>query len=200
MAYTNNVPQANQQIAATQGPINANFDYIQKAVGQEHNFLSNDTDPTHTYHLQASMPNRADPGSLPPGTKGMFYVNGGEAKFYNSSGAISRLSEGGGNATSGFQWIGQLLLQYGEVTGLSGSWPTSPQTYEFSTGNNNIKFPNKFIDVIVTLIGPSSSSNGDISINSITQSNGSGKTQFVWQWSGSSGASFGGFYFIALGF
>lgn len=85
MAYTNNIPQANQQIAITQGPIQNNFDYIQKAVGQEHNFVANDTDPTHTYHLQASMPNQVDPIALPASTAGIYYVSSGKPKFYNTA-------------------------------------------------------------------------------------------------------------------
>lgn len=82
--YTNNVPQANQQIAATQGPIQNNFDYIQKAVGQEHNFLANDTDPTHAYHLKASMPNSAL-AALPAGTNGQYRVDGGIAKYFDGA-------------------------------------------------------------------------------------------------------------------
>jgi hypothetical protein len=84
MVYTNNVPQANQQIAATQPTINANFDYIQKAVGQEHNFTANDTDPTHTYHLKASMPNTAL-AALPASTNGQYRVDGGIAKYFDGA-------------------------------------------------------------------------------------------------------------------
>jgi hypothetical protein len=85
MVYTNAVPQANQQISTTQSPIEANFQFIQAAVNQEHNFPVNATDPTQTYHLQASMPNRADPVALPAGTNGMYYVNGGVPKFFNGT-------------------------------------------------------------------------------------------------------------------
>lgn len=84
-SYTNNVPQANQQISTTQTPIQNNFDYIQKAVGQEHNFVANDTDPTHTYHLLASMPNRALSPALPAGTNGVYFVSGGIAYFYDGT-------------------------------------------------------------------------------------------------------------------
>jgi hypothetical protein len=81
--YTNNIPQGNQTIASTQPLIQANFGFLQSAINQEHNF--NTTDPTQTYHLQASMPNISDPGSLPSGTNGIYYVNGGFPKFYNGS-------------------------------------------------------------------------------------------------------------------
>ena len=85
MAYTSNVPQANQQIATTQPIIQNNFGFLPAAIGQEHNFnaAGNGTD---TYHLKASMPNYTggiDPVALPAGTNGMYYVLGGIPKFYN---------------------------------------------------------------------------------------------------------------------
>lgn len=87
MAYTNNVPQGNQQIASTQAPIQANFDFIQKAVGQEHFFPSNaSNNPALTYHMQASMPNQALLGSFPTsGTNGVYYVSSGIAYFYDGT-------------------------------------------------------------------------------------------------------------------
>ena len=86
MVYTNNVPQSNQRIADTQPLIQANFGFLEDAIGQEHNF--NATDPTQTYHLQASMPNEADPSALPDGTNGIYYVGAGQPKFYNANGAF----------------------------------------------------------------------------------------------------------------
>lgn len=83
MAYTSNVPQANQQIAATQGPINANFQFLLSSIGQEHNF--DVSDATKTYHLKASMPNMVDPIALPPGINGIYYVKGGQPWFYNGT-------------------------------------------------------------------------------------------------------------------
>lgn len=90
MAYTNNVPQGNQQIATTQPIIQANFGYLQTAINQEHNFDTSDA--SKTYHLKASMPNQADPGSLPTGTNGQYYVSGGVPKFYNSSAQFIQLT------------------------------------------------------------------------------------------------------------
>lgn len=89
MAYTSNVPQGNQQIAATQPIIQANFGFLPTAIGQEHNFNASGSG-TDTYHLKASMPNLSggDPVALPPGTNGIYYVLGGIPKFYNTSGAF----------------------------------------------------------------------------------------------------------------
>lgn len=95
MVYTNAVPQANQQISTTQAPIEANFQFIQAAINQEHNFPVNATDPTAVYHKQASMPNQADPVALPAGTNGIYYVNGGNPKFYNGSATFLSISAQG---------------------------------------------------------------------------------------------------------
>lgn len=84
MAYTNNVPQGNQQIATTQPIIQANFGFLATSIGQEHNFNASG-DGTDTYHKFVSMPNRADPSSLPAGTNGQYYVSGGVAKYYNGT-------------------------------------------------------------------------------------------------------------------
>lgn len=84
MTYTNNVPQGNQQIATTQPLIQANFGFLDTAIGQEHNFDS--TDATKTYHLQAAMPNKVtDPVALPTSTNGIYYVKGGVPKFYDGT-------------------------------------------------------------------------------------------------------------------
>jgi hypothetical protein len=83
MVYTNNVPQGNQTVAFTQPLIQANFGFLQDAIGLEHVF--DPTDPLNTAHQHASMPNQPDPVTLPPGTNGQYYINGGVPKFYNGS-------------------------------------------------------------------------------------------------------------------
>jgi hypothetical protein len=86
MTYTPNIPQAAQTIAFTQAPLQANCNFLQTAIGEEHNF--NVADATQTYHLQASMPNLADPSSFPVGAgsvNGMYYVSGGVPKFYDGT-------------------------------------------------------------------------------------------------------------------
>lgn len=84
--------------------------------------------------------------------------------------------------------IGATVLTWGAVTGLSGSWPTTPQGVSFITA-----FANNCYNVQVTFIGPTSSSTGDICINSIISSG------FTWQFTGNSSASFDGFYWQAIG-
>lgn len=87
MAYTSNIPQGNQQIATTQPLIQANFGFIQSDLQVEHQFNGNVSGQAEGTHLKASMPNITDPSSLPAGTNGIYYTNGGQPKFYNSTGA-----------------------------------------------------------------------------------------------------------------
>lgn len=83
-AYTNNTPQAGQTISETQPLILDNFGFLDTAIGTEHNF--DVSDPAATYHLQASMPNISpEPAALPAGTDGIFYVFGGQPKFYDGT-------------------------------------------------------------------------------------------------------------------
>lgn len=112
MAYNNNVPQGNQTIASTTDPIRNNFAFIQSAVGQEHNF--DPTDPTQTYHTIASMPDFGSTPALPANTNGVYYVNSGEARFVNNSGNVSKLT-GALVSANGYQWLGRVLVQWGNV-------------------------------------------------------------------------------------
>ncbi len=84
MAYTKNTPQATQTIAFTQPLIQDNFDFLETGLQQEHNFNASGTG-SDMYHLKVSMPNQADPGALPAGTNGQYYVSGGIPKFYNGT-------------------------------------------------------------------------------------------------------------------
>lgn len=81
MVYTRNVPLATQTIANSQPQILGNFQFLEDSIGQEHNF--DDTDPTKTYHLRASMPNSSIPVSLPAGTAGIYYVRNDVPQFWN---------------------------------------------------------------------------------------------------------------------
>jgi len=97
--YDNNVPLGNQTIAFTTDLIRGNFAFLNSSIGQEHNF--DVTDPAKTYHLQASMPNQADPGALPTGTNGIYYVSGGVPKFYSSVAQYIQTSLGAQGSLSG---------------------------------------------------------------------------------------------------
>lgn len=95
-------------------------------------------------------------------------------------------------SANGYTFLpGGLLVQWGRITGKSGSWPTNDQVLTFAT--ENVAFAFNCFAVWTTFIGPTSSSTGDITINSVSATN------FHWQFSGSSSSSFGGFYWLAIG-
>jgi hypothetical protein len=87
MAYTPNVPQGNQTIAATQAPILTNFTFLQTAIGADHNFDITGSG-SNCYHNKASMPNIVTPVALPTGTDGIFYVKGSAPKFTNAASVL----------------------------------------------------------------------------------------------------------------
>ena len=92
MAYTFNVPQANQQIAATQAPILANFTYIPQAIGTEHQWDA--ITPGNVIHLKCSMPNiGVEPAGLTSNANGIYYVFGGEPKYFTTTGTVNAIGK-----------------------------------------------------------------------------------------------------------
>src|SRR5271163_4949800 len=125
---------------------------------------------------QTNVKTLADYNQVFSGIPGVLEVNsvvtpaippGGDTQLYNltASGVLTQLTGGLFDAVNGngYASISGLLIQWGRITGLSGSWPTSPQTLNFVT--ENVNFPTESFIVLTTFIGPSSSSTGDISIN-----------------------------------
>lgn len=96
MAYTANVPQGNQTIAATQAPINANFTFLSNGLNVEHNFDATGSG-SNMYHRFASMPDNADPGDPAPQT-GTYYVNNSSPMFRNTIGIFPIVNSYPGNA------------------------------------------------------------------------------------------------------
>jgi hypothetical protein len=195
MAYTNNVPQSTQTIASTQGPISANFTFLQSAIGQEHNF--NVGDPAQTYHKLASMPNTGGTPAKPAGTNGVYYVDGGEALFLNNSGSVSQLTKGTASV-NGSQWIGKVLLLWGSVIqDFSNGATTGTVTFPssgFPTACFSVQATPLYAPVGTSPVPdpPSGSANGVASIGSIS------KTTFKWSFNTSSG-NYHGFYWMAVG-
>lgn len=117
----------------------------------------------------------------------------GTQLFSTNSGGTVQLT-GTSQQTDGWCWSGGLLFQWGRKTGLSGAWPTTDQTLTFKDRvAGAIRFPGNCFMVVVTFIGPTSSSTGDICINSISS------TVFHWQFTGSASTAFDGFYWYAVG-
>lgn len=86
MPYTNNVPQANQTIAATQAPILGNFSYIDTAMKIDHAWNGNEINSQAPgTHQKVSFPNQASDitGALPTGISSIMYAIGGNIFAWN---------------------------------------------------------------------------------------------------------------------
>jgi len=99
MTYTPNVPQANQQIAATQGPIQNNFTYIDTAMKINHTWNGNGISTEEAgSHQKVAFPNQgSDIGSLPSGIASVLYSIG--ANLYAYNGAKNPVSGVSGSGT-----------------------------------------------------------------------------------------------------
>lgn len=211
-SYQPGIPTGFVDLDTDYANIQGNFQQLDTTFGIDHTTFSNQT-AQNGYHTNihlipnsstATNPPNNQPVVAPANTPGYGQVfsaqiNDGvatdEALYFLTGGNILQqltrnfLPKSNFN---GYTFIpGGLMVQWGQVTGLGGAWPTSPQTLNFVT--NNINFPAACYVVLTTFIGPTSSSSGDISINAANPSN------FIWQFSGNSSSSFDGFYWVAIG-
>lgn len=88
MTYTPNVPQATQTIAITQGPIEANFQYIDTAMKIDHAWNGNEINSqADGSHQKISLPNQPTDiiGALPTGIASILYAIGGNLFAWNGT-------------------------------------------------------------------------------------------------------------------
>lgn len=104
MAYTNNVPQGNQQIATTQPLIQANFGFIQTDLQVDHCFNGNGIGgQAEGTHKQIDLPNQAAP-AIAAGCAGNIYANNNQL-FWNST-ALGNVQISGLKFVSGVTAVG----------------------------------------------------------------------------------------------
>jgi hypothetical protein len=197
--YSSNIPASGNTPANDQPLMQANTNYFANSYNKDHNFTGTsnplpNADGFHTVIHQVVQ--SADPASI-AGTGQLYAKNvtvgaiTDTQLFYKTGlGGVSQLT-GTSASSNGYQWIGGVLIQWGQVTGLSGSWPTTTQTLNYAAPN--IQFNTNTFNVQTTFIGPTSSSTGDIAIVSLN------KAFFQWVFTASSSASYGGFYWVAIG-
>lgn len=193
--YTTGIPAGPHNPSADQPIMQVNTNSIDTILAVDH-FSFNDTNGG--WHQQSTYPNLSINPTTASGQLALYSKAGASGSdLYmvrdNIAGTVVNLTTSKISAptssSAGISWLpGGILIQWGNVTGFSGSWPTSPQTVTYPTPMSTSTF-----NVQATFIGPSSSSTGDITINSISA------TGFVWQFSGSPSSSFGGFYWQAIG-
>lgn len=198
-SYTKDIPNAPNNPSKDQPNMKVNTNSTNDLIAVDH-FSFNVANGGK--HEQVQLPVRIGsdfPAIIGQGTaysKAIGFGNDAQLFWRFANGGLSPLQITGNQylaASNGYvPLMNAMLLQWGRVTGLSGGWPTTPQVLTYAS-SGNVAFQNNTFAVFTTFIGPTSSSSGDITINSFTN------TQFIWQFSGSSSASFGGFYWVAIG-
>lgn len=137
MTYTPNVPQANQRIAQTQSPIQANFTYLEDSLERDHAWQGNiigTEDPGR--HQKASFPNQgADIAALPTGCASVLYAIGGNLFAYNGSKQPVSGVKGSGTLTitTSYQTVFTAPANSIGIITFSGSTSGASNTFFFCT-------------------------------------------------------------------
>jgi hypothetical protein len=185
--YTPNVPQGNQQISATQGPIQGNFQYLQATLTKDHEITSlNSATAIEGYHKVVHLTAQAVPATIASITQVYSRVAGSDTQLFvkNSAGQISRLT-GHSAAASGYQYMGGIIIQWGNT---------------LTSASTTVSFPNAtaFTNCWVVLATPvfsgavTPSTYQNIGIRSVSATN------FVWTFQ-SEGNIMPSFNWIAIG-
>jgi len=212
MAYKANIPQPGDLLSQSQQDILNNFSQANTAFGTDHTPF--DVNTNVGFHKPIHMLVSADPG----GTAGTFTAysksytpnypgaTADTQMFGETAGAtILQLSGtqnatnliSGKNYTSGFAWVGGILLVWGEVIQTFSAGRTRATTTFQNATNKTIPFPNKCFIVFTTPLNDSGSlpsSQRFISISIETQTT----TSFDWLVNTDS-SSYTGFNWIAIG-
>lgn len=203
--YTPGYPPDGASLGQTKSTIRNNLDGTFQTLAVDH--VNNNGQPGSQpagYHTvihevpQTNVSTVSGYNQIFSGVPGTLIVNGittpaippnNDQQLYSltGQGGLSQLT-GSNPVSNGYAWMGGMLFQWGRLMGFAGNWPTTPQPLSF-----NANFPHNCFSVYTTFIGPTSSTTGDITINSTTL------TSFTWQFSGSSSAGYGGFYWLAIG-
>lgn len=202
MVYNPNIPQPTDLLSDSQKNILDNFSTANTVMGIDHYPFDNSTS-NKGYHKDIHIVKRVGNATNVAGTDILFSkdytpnatVTSTDTQLFNitANGGVSQMT-GNHQANDGWVWCAGLLIQWGRITGKAGAWPTISTQLTFKDRvAGAIPFPTNCYMVNVSFIGPTSSSTGDICINSVSS------TSFFWQFTGSSSASYDGFYWIAIG-
>jgi hypothetical protein len=196
--YTAAVPQPNQQIAATQPTIEANFQYLPVMLGVDHSFTADTATAGDGYHkVIHAQTQGADPALIANTLQMYSKVSGGLEQFFvmDGTGNISNLTENSKNLI-GYQWIGGTLLQWGFVIAA-----TSSSTIVV---NFPIAFPTNCLVVTGTPFysgsGPSSSSVASVNIIRTPPSAPTTPNQNLFSCTFTGTSTVTGFYWMAIGY
>lgn len=199
--YNPNIPNATDYLSDSQGQMKTNFQQLNSVYDVDHSPYTSATNigyhkdvhvvkrtgnPTNVTDVQIVFGKDYTPDSTGATADTQLFT-------LTANNVLSQLT-GRLAGNDGWAWFSGLLVQWGRKTGLAGAWPTSQQTLTFKDRVvGAIPFPNNCYAVFTTFIGPTSTSSGEITINSQLV------TDFKWQFSGSASAGFGGFFWLAIG-
>lgn len=213
MTYLPNIPLPSDLLSDSQRDIKNNFTKANTSFGIDHRTFSDATvlNGYHTvihqvpFSTTTSNPPNNQPVITPVAVAGvgeiftaeindgngidtaLYYLttNNKLVQFTRNFQPIVTLNNGATFLPGGF------ILNFGRVTGLSGSWPSGDQILTYAAPN--VPFTSAGYAVFTTFLGPTSSSSGDICINQTNAGN------FHWEFTGSSSSSFDGFMWWSLG-
>ena len=196
--YNGGIPDAPNNPSVDQPKMKTNTDSINGIIGVDHvGFNVSTVPPTGGYHtIIHSVLQGSDPAQI--ANIGQLYIKnytppGGSTDtqlfFKTGAGGTSQLT-GNKALNNGYQWLGGVLIQWGQVTSTASTF----QTLTFST--NNIPFPTNCFTVITQPYGAGtpSGSQATVQIRKSTVSN----TSFEWAFI-TNGSNWTGFYWVAIG-
>jgi len=194
--FNRDIPDAPNNPSVDQPKMKVNTNSTDSLIAVDH--YSFNVNTIGGYHKDIHIVKRTgNPASV--ANTGILYVKdytppGGSTDtqlfFKTALGGISQLT-GNNAANNGYQWLGGVLIQWGQVT----STTSSPfQTLNFAT--NNIPFPNNCFAVYTQPYGtgtpPSSQATVEIRKSTVN------KLSFQWVFVTNSG-EYTGFYWVAIG-
>lgn len=199
--YDPNIPLATDDLDVSQNDILLNFQQLDTTYGKNH-FEYSDNTLNNGKHKFVQITEGNLPAGLVGGDETLYAKKVGspvQGELFFTRGASGKQIQMtcGPNATvptstaNGITFLpGGLLVQWGQVSGLSGSWPSGTQTLTFP-----VAFPTACFQVITnfTAASASSSSTGELVV---IQTNAA---DFRWGFTGASGANFTGFFWWAIG-
>lgn len=208
--YTPGYPPDGSTLGGTKVVIRNNLDGTFETLGVDHvnNNGEPGSNPAGYHNVIRQVTQVADPSVTSPGVNQIYSKNyttpaGTQTQLFtlNSGGGISQLT-GTNGTVQGWQWLGGVLMQWGEVT-ISGAAPYSG-TVDFVTRNgtstNGINFTTNCFNVVT---GFTSATTPNI-LNTSTavvaiDTTAINKFGFKWNMNKSGLLGLGGFYWIAIG-
>lgn len=196
MTYNNAIPQPGDRPSQSQSQLLANFADLKTFLDKNHVNLLDPSIDSGGLHKFLQMPEQSsDPATAV--SQGALYTkdDGTRTALYwrqENNGTVIKLT--GPNpvaGTAGQTFLpGGIGIKWGTFT-KAGSFPSSGTITYTTLGLT--AFSTTTYNVVMTFTGPTSSSTGDLFFTS------GNATSFTWGFTGSSGASYSGFKWIAIG-